>query len=160
MFFAGRIFWLGLRSGNMKSFERLSRRGVKAVYDASSSWIRHMFACSVEFPRGTTALHVLRHDHENFKHLAPKGSSSAVCGQRELNAETHTAERNIRGFWLSRDVFITLHNAIQLRPAAKTLAVPRQQRGVLINSRLNFGYERQWTQIPRVGPIKDAVQPR
>lgn len=37
MFLAARIFWLGLRSGNMKSFERLSARGVKAVYDASSS---------------------------------------------------------------------------------------------------------------------------
>lgn len=37
MFLAGRIFWLVLRSGNMKSFERLSPRGVKAVYDASSS---------------------------------------------------------------------------------------------------------------------------
>lgn len=37
MFLAGRIFWRVLRSGNMKSFERLSLRGVKAVYDASSS---------------------------------------------------------------------------------------------------------------------------
>lgn len=37
MFFVGRIFWLVLRSANMKSFEELSPRGVKAVYDASLS---------------------------------------------------------------------------------------------------------------------------
>lgn len=45
----------------MKSFEELSPRGVKAVYDASSSWMRHMLACSAEFPPSITALHVL-HD--------------------------------------------------------------------------------------------------
>lgn len=45
----------------MKSFEELSRRGVKKFYDASSRWMRHMLACSTEFSRDIAALHVL-HD--------------------------------------------------------------------------------------------------